>query len=128
MRIVVTSIYVDDQEAALDFYTRVLGFVKKRDIPLGESRWLTVVSLDDPDGVELLLEPAAHPAVGPFKDALAEDGVPFATFRVEDCRAEFRRLQDLGVRFIQEPTEMGPVVMAVLDDTCGNLIQIHSRA
>lgn len=127
MRIVVTSVYVDDQSAALDFYTRVLGFEKKQDIPLGESRWLTVVSPDDPDGVELLLEPAGHPAVGPFKDALAEDGVPFTTFQVEDCRSEFERLKKLDVRFIQEPTEMGPVTTAVLDDTCGNLIQIHSK-
>lgn len=127
MRIVVTSVYVDDQDVALDFYTRVLGFVKKRDIPMGESRWLTVVSPEAPEGVELLLEPAGHPAVGPFKDALAEDGVPFTTFQVDDCRAECERLRDLGVRFTQEPTEMGGVTMAVLDDTCGNLIQIHSR-
>jgi catechol 2,3-dioxygenase-like lactoylglutathione lyase family enzyme len=127
MRIVVTSVYVDDQSAALDFYTHVLGFEKKQDIPLGESRWLTVVSPDDPDGVELLLEPAGHPAVGPFKDALAEDGVPFTTFQVEDCQREFERLKGLDVRFIQEPTKMGPVTTAVLDDTCGNLIQIHSK-
>lgn len=127
MRIVVTNVYVDDQEAALDFYTRVLGFEKKQDIPMGESRWLTVVSPEAPDGVELLLEPAGHPAVDPFKDARAEDGVPFTTFQVDDCRTEFERLKDLGVRFIQAPTEMGPVTTAVLDDTCGNLIQIHSK-
>lgn len=127
MRIVVTNVYVDDQEEALDFYTRVLGFKKKQDIPMGESRWLTVVSAEAPDGVELLLEPSGHPAVGPFKDALAEDGIPFTTFQVDDCRTEFERLKDLGVRFIQEPTEMGPVTTAVLDDTCGNLIQIHSK-
>lgn len=127
MRVVVTSVYVDDQEAALDFYTRVLGFMKKRDIPMGESRWLTVVSPEDPEGVELLLEPAGHPAVGPFKDALAEDGVPFTTFQVDDCRVEYERLSGLGVRFIQQPTDMGEVTVAVLDDTCGNLIQIHSR-
>lgn len=126
MRIVVTNVYVDDQEEALDFYTRVLGFKKKQDIPMGESRWLTVVSAEAPDGVELLLEPSGHPAVGPFKDALAEDGIPFTTFQVDDCRTEFERLKGLGVRFIQEPTEMGPVTTAVLDDTCGNLIQIHS--
>jgi catechol 2,3-dioxygenase-like lactoylglutathione lyase family enzyme len=127
MRIVVTSVFVDDQEAALDFYAGVLGFEKKQDIPMGESRWLTVVSPDDPDGVELLLEPAGHPAVGPFKDALAEDGIPFTTFEVDDCRAECARLKGLGVRFTQEPTEMGPVTTAVLDDTFGNLIQIHSK-
>jgi catechol 2,3-dioxygenase-like lactoylglutathione lyase family enzyme len=127
MRIVVTSVYVDDQDRALAFYTEKLGFVKKRDIPMGEHRWLTVVSPDNPDGVELVLEPAGHPAVGPFKDALAEDGVPFTTFQVDDARAEFERLEGLGVRFIQEPTAMGEVTMAVLDDTCGNLIQIHSR-
>lgn len=127
MRIVVTNVYVDDQEEALDFYTRVLGFKKKQDIPMGESRWLTVVSAEAPDGVELLLEPSGHPAVGPFKDALAEDGIPFTTFQVDDCRTEFERLKGLGVRFIQEPTEMGPVTTAVLDDTCGNLIQIHSK-
>lgn len=127
MRIVVTSIYVDDQETALDFYTRVLGFVKKRDLPFGKSRWLTVVSPDDPEGIELLLEPAGHPAVAAFRKALAEDGVPLATFKVEDCQAEFERLKDLGVRFIQEPTRMAETTMTVLDDTCGNLIQLHSR-
>lgn len=127
MRIVVTNVYVDDQEEALNFYTRILGFKKKQDIPMGESRWLTVVSAEAPDGVELLLEPSGHPAVGPFKDALAEDGIPFTTFQVDDCRTEFERLKGLGVRFIQEPTEMGPVTTAVLDDTCGNLIQIHSK-
>jgi len=127
MRIVVTNVYVDDQGAALDFYTRVLGFEKKRDIPMGASRWLTVVSPDDREGVELLLEPSGHPAVGPFKDALAEDGVPFTTFQVDNCQSEFERLKALGVRFIQEPTKMGPVTTAVLDDTCGNVIQIHSK-
>ena len=127
MKIVVTSVYVDDQDRALDFYTGRLGFVKKRDIPMGESRWLTVVSPDDPEGVELLLEPAGHPAVGPFKDALAEDGIPFTTFAVDDCRATFERLKGEGVRFTQEPTDMGDLTTAVLDDTCGNLIQIHSR-
>jgi catechol 2,3-dioxygenase-like lactoylglutathione lyase family enzyme len=126
MRIVVTSILVDDQDKALAFYTDVLGFVKKRDIPMGESRWLTVVSPDDPDGVELVLEPGHHPAVPPFKDALAEDGIPFTTFAVDDVHAEFQRLKGAGVRFTQEPTTMGPMTAAVLDDTCGNLIQIHS--
>ena len=124
MKIVVTSVYVDDQEKALDFYTTRLGFVKKRDIPLGEARWLTVVDPDDPDGTELLLEPAGHPAVMPFKRALVEDGIPFTSFAVDDVQAEFERLRALGVEFTQEPTAMGNVTTAVFDDTCGNLIQI----
>ena len=126
MRISVTSVLVDDQEKALRFYTDVLGFVKKRDIPLGEARWLTVVSPDDPEGTELLLEPDEHPAARPFKEALVSDGIPFASFAVQDVNAEFERLRSLGVRFTQEPTEMGPTRTAVLDDTCGNLIQIAS--
>lgn len=124
MRIVVTSVYVDDQAKALSFYTDVLGFVKKQDIPLGESRWLTVVSPNEPDGTELLLEPAGHPATGPFQEALVSDGIPFTSFGVEDVQAEYERLKGLGVRFTQAPVRMGPVTMAVLDDTCGNLIQI----
>ena len=124
MKIVVTSVYVDDQAKALAFYTDVLGFRKKQDIPMGEHRWLTVVSPDNPDGTELLLEPAGHPAVGPFKEALVSDGIPFTSFGVDDVQAEFERLEGLGVRFTQEPVQMGPVTMAVLDDTCGNLIQI----
>lgn len=124
MRIVVTSVLVDDQEKALRFYTDVLGFVKKTDIPMGEHRWLTVVSPQDPDGTELLLEPDSHPAAGPFKDALVADGIPATSFGVDDVNAEFRRLRTLGVRFPQEPLEVGPVTTAVLDDTCGNLIQI----
>ena len=127
MRIVVTSVLVDDQEKALRFYTDVLGFVKKNDIPMGEARWLTVVSPQDPDGTELLLEPDGHPAAGPFKDALVADGLPWTSFGVDDVNAEFRRLQALGVRFTQEPAEMGPVTTAVFDDTCGNLIQIASQ-
>ena len=124
MKIMLTSIYVDDQEKALRFYTDVLGFVKKSEFPVGEHRWLTVVSPEDPDGVELVLEPDEHPAVRPFKQALVADGIPFTSFAVPDVRAEFDRLKGLGVRFTQEPTEMGPVTTAVLDDTCGNLIQI----
>ena len=127
MKIVVTSVYVDDQEKALDFYTTRLGFVKKRDIPLGEARWLTVVDPDDPDGTELLLEPAGHPAVRPFKRALVEDGIPFTSFAVEDVHAEYERLRSAGVHFTQPPVEMGPVTTAVLDDTCGNLIQIARK-
>ncbi len=127
MRIVLTSVYVDDQAKALAFYTDVLGFVKKQDIPLGESRWLTVVSPHDPDGTELLLEPDGHPAAGPFKDALVSDGIPFTSFAVDDVQAEYERLTGLGVRFTQAPVRMGPVTVAVLDDTCGNLIQIAER-
>jgi catechol 2,3-dioxygenase-like lactoylglutathione lyase family enzyme len=128
MRIYVSSVLVDDQEKALRFYTDVLGFEKKTDIPLGEHRWLTVVSPNDPDGVELLLEPDEHPAAKPFKDALVGDGIPFTSFAVEDVRAEYERLRGLGVTFTQEPVEMGPVTTAVLDDTCGNLIQIAELA
>lgn len=127
MRITVTSVYVDDQAKALAFYTDVLGFVKKQDIPFGESRWLTVVSPDEPDGTELLLEPDGHPAVGPFKEALMDDGIPFTSFGVDDVKAEFARLKEHGVRFTQPPVQMGPVTMAVFDDTCGNLIQIAER-
>ena len=127
MRIVVTSVLVDDQEKALRFYTDVLGFQTKHDIDLGEARWLTVVSPQDPDGTELLLEPDAHPAAGPFKAALVADGMPYASFGVEDVQAEFERLRAKGVVFTQEPTQMGPVTTAVFDDTCGNLIQIAQQ-
>ena len=127
MRIVVTSVLVDDQEKALRFYTDVLGFVKKTDIPMGEARWLTVVSPQDPDGTELLLEPDGHPAAGPFKEALVADGIPCTSFGVDDVKAEFNRLRDRGVRFTQEPLEMGPVTTAVFDDSCGNLIQIAQQ-
>jgi catechol 2,3-dioxygenase-like lactoylglutathione lyase family enzyme len=124
MKITVTSVLVDDQSKALRFYTEVLGFQKKRDVPLGEHSWLTVVSPEDRDGVELLLEPDGHPAAGPFKAALVEDGIPFTSFSVSDVEAEYDRLLALGVRFTQPPTEMGPTTTAVFDDTCGNLIQI----
>ncbi len=128
MRIVVTSVLVDDQEKALQFYTDVLGFEAKADVPMGEHRWLTVVSPQDPDGTELLLEPDDHPAARPFKEALVVDGLPFTSFGVDDVNAEFHRLQGLGVRFTQEPLAMGPVTTAVFDDTCGNLIQIAQYA
>ena len=124
MRIYVTSVLVDDQRKALDFYTNTLGFQKKRDIPLGDASWLTVVSPEQPDGTELLLEPSGHPAAKPFKDALVEDGIPATSFAVDDVQAEFDRLRSKGVLFTQEPTEMGNVTTAVFDDTCGNLIQI----
>ncbi|MFE3829659.1 VOC family protein [Streptomyces sp. NPDC059092] len=127
MKIHLTSVFVDDQAKALRFYTDVLGFVKKHDVPLGEARWLTVVSPENPEGTELLLEPSGHPAVAPYRTALVNDGIPAASFAVDDVRAEFDRLRGLGVRFTQEPLDMGPVTVAVLDDTCGNLIQIvHS--
>lgn len=124
MRIHLSSVFVDDQDKALRFYTDVLGFVKKTEVPVGTDRWLTVVSPEDPDGTELLLEPDGHPAVKPYKAALFADGIPAAAFAVDDVRAEFDRLRELGVRFTQEPLDLGQVAIAVLDDTCGNLIQI----
>ena len=127
MRIYITSVFVDDQAKALDFYTRKLGFKKKNDIPLGEYRWLTVTAPDQPDGVELLLEPSAHSAVPPYKQALKTDGIPCASFEVDNIESEFSRLKSLDVEFTQEPTPAGEIVMAVFDDTCGNLIQIIQR-
>ncbi|MGW7280756.1 VOC family protein [Streptomyces sp. NPDC054844] len=128
MKIHLTSVFVEDQVKALRFYTEVLGFVKKHDVPVGErDRWLTVVSPDEPGGVELLLEPAGHPAVKAYRDALVEDGIPLAQFAVDDVQAEYERLRGLGVHFTQEPLEMGPVTTAVFDDTCGNLIQIATE-
>jgi catechol 2,3-dioxygenase-like lactoylglutathione lyase family enzyme len=128
MRINLTSVLVDDQEQALGFYTDVLGFRKKTDIPMGEHRWITVVSPEDPDGTELVLEPAGHPAAKPFKEALVADGIPYTSFAVDDVHKEYERLRALGVRFTQEPTQMGSVTTAVLDDTCGNLIMIAHQA
>jgi len=128
MRINLTSVLVDDQEKALRFYTDVLGFLKKNDVPMGEHRWLTVVSPEEPDGVELVLEPSAHPAVGPFKEALVADGIPFTSFAVADVHKEYERLTGLGVTFTQQPVAMGPVTTAVLDDTCGNLLQIAAMS
>lgn len=127
MKIVITSVFVDNQEKALRFYTDILGFEKKHDFPMGEFRWLTVVSPGDNEGVELLLEPDQHPAAGPFKRALVEDGIPFTSFGVENVQAEFERLKSAGVHFTQPPVSMGPVTTAVLDDTCGNLIQIAQK-
>jgi catechol 2,3-dioxygenase-like lactoylglutathione lyase family enzyme len=124
MRINLTSVFVDDQRAALAFYTDVLGFTKHRDIPLGSDSWLTVVSPDQPDGPELLLEPSSHPAVKPYRDALVEDGIPLAQFAVHDLEAEHARLVAKGVVFTQPPIDIGTAVVAVLDDTCGNLIQL----
>ena len=124
MRIYITSVFVDDQIKALDFYTNVLGFSTKHDIPLGDDRWTTVVSKDSPEGPELLLEPSDHPAVKPYKDALVTDGIPAASFQVDDVAAEVGRLTELGVEFVQQATSMGEVTTAVLDDNCGNLIQL----
>ncbi len=124
MRIHLTSVVVDDQQKALQFYTETLGFRVKHNIPLGEYAWITVVSEEAPEGPELLLEPAGHPAVLPYRKALVEDGIPFTSFAVDNVEAEYERLVAMGVRFVQPPTDMGTVVTAVFDDTCGNLIQI----
>jgi catechol 2,3-dioxygenase-like lactoylglutathione lyase family enzyme len=127
-RINVTSVLVDDQTKALAFYTEKLGFVAKTDVSLGEFRWLTVVGANEPDGVELLLEPDAHPAAKVFKQAMVDDGIPFSSFAVDDVTDVHADLTARGVRFVQAPTAMGPVITAVLDDTCGNLIQLTSPA
>ena len=124
MEIYITNVFVDDQEKALNFYTNILGFELKNDVPLGENRWLTVTGKNNPDGVELLLEPSVHRAVGPYKQALVEDNIPAASFKVDNLDTEYERLSALGVKFTQEPMEFGNVKMATLDDTCGNLIQI----
>lgn len=128
MRITMTSVLVDDQAKALDFYTGVLGFVKRRDVPAGEHSFLTVVAPEDPQGPELLLEPDAHPAARPYKRALVDDGIPYASFTVDDVHGEYERLLARGVRFTQAPVSTGPVTIAVFDDTCGNLVQIASEA
>ena len=127
MRINVMSVMVDDQAKALRFYTEVLGFTVKHEIPLGEHSWITVVSPEDPAGTQLSLEPDEHPAARPFKQALVDDGIPFTSFAVEDVSREYERLAGLGVRFTQPPTDLGPVTTAVFDDTCGNLIQIAAE-
>jgi catechol 2,3-dioxygenase-like lactoylglutathione lyase family enzyme len=127
MRITLSSVLVDDQDKAERFYTEILGFRKKTEIPMGHHRWLTVVAPDDPDGVELSLEPDEHPAAKPFKQALVNDGIPFTSFDVDDVDLEYERLTALGVKFTQPPVDMGAVKTAVLDDTCGNLIQIHAQ-
>jgi catechol 2,3-dioxygenase-like lactoylglutathione lyase family enzyme len=126
VKIKLNSVFVDDQDKALAFYTETLGFEKKKEIPLGDHRWLTVTSPEDPNGTELVLEPEGHPAVGPFKRALMADGIPVTSFATTDARAEFERLTALGVEFSQKPMKLGEATTAVLNDTCGNLIQIAS--
>jgi catechol 2,3-dioxygenase-like lactoylglutathione lyase family enzyme len=127
IKISLSSVSIDDYDKALHFYTDILGFVLKRDIPLGEGiRWITVVSADHPDGVELLLEPnAEYPAMKALKESLVADNIPFTAFQVDDIQQEYERLKKLGVEFTMEPTNMGMTTVAVLDDTCGNLIQIY---
>lgn len=127
MRIRLATVFVNDLRAAVDFYTDVLGFTVKHDIPLGGgASWITVVSPEEPDGAELLLEPAGHPAVAPYRDALVGDGIPLAQFTVDDVNAEYDRLTGLGVGFTQQPMDIGEHWVAVFDDTCGNLIQLVS--
>lgn len=124
MKINLTSVFVDDQDKALKFYTEILGFVKKMDMPAGDFKWLTVVSPDDPDGVQLLLEPNDNPAAKTYQQAIFEQGIPAASFAVQDLRKEYERMTKVGVVFTQEPTNMGPVTVAIFEDSCGNLIQI----
>ncbi|MYE06530.1 MAG: VOC family protein [Chloroflexi bacterium] len=124
MRITLTNVFVGDQDEALRFYTETLGFVKKHDVPVGEFKWLTVVSPDDPDGTELLLEPNENPVAQAYQSGLFDQGIPAASFAVTDINAEYEKLKSLGVAFTMGPTEMGDVTIAVFDDTCGNLVQI----
>lgn len=124
MKLYTTSVFVDDQAHAHDFYTRVLGFLPKHDVPVGEDRWITVVSSEDPDGTELVLEPSHHPAKKAFKAALVKEGAPAAMFKVNDLDAEYRRLTDLGVKFSGQPQDGGTYRVAIFDDTCGNFIQL----
>jgi predicted enzyme related to lactoylglutathione lyase len=124
MKIILTSVIVDDQDKALKFYTEVLGFVKKNDIPVGEARWLTVVSPEGPDDVELLLEPMGFPPARTYQKALFEAGIPLTSFAIDDIQKEYERMKKLGVVFKTAPTKMGPVTIAVFEDTCGNLIQM----
>jgi predicted enzyme related to lactoylglutathione lyase len=125
MKIKLTSIMVDNQDKALKFYTEVFGFIKKHDIPVGEYKWLTVVSPEGRDDLELSLEPNANPAGKAFQEAIFKQGIPIAAFEVDDLQKEFKRLTGLGVAFTQQPTQAGPVAIAVCSDTCGNLIQLH---
>jgi predicted enzyme related to lactoylglutathione lyase len=124
MKIIVTSLFVQDQDKALEFYSEKLGFIKKTDVPVGEYRWITLVSPEDPDGTELLLEPNAHPAAKEYQKKISAEGIPATMFGVADIHNEYKRLVEKGVKFTMEPTKVGEVTIAVLDDTCGNLIQI----
>ena len=124
MRITLSGVFVSDQDKALRFYTEILGFVKKHDVPVGQFKWLTVVSPDDPDGTELLLEPNENPVAQTYQKGLFDQGIPAGSFGVTDIRAEYERLKSLGVAFAMEPTELANVSIAVFDDTCGNLIQM----
>ena len=125
MKIKLTNVFVDNQNKALKFYTEVLGFVKKQDIPVGEFKWLTVVSPEEPEGAELLLEPSDNPAAQEFKKAIFDQNIVAAAFQVSDVQKEYERMRELGVRFTHKPTKIGPSTQAVFDDTCGNLIQIY---
>jgi len=127
MEIGICSVFVDDQENAIRVYTELLGFVKKSDIPVGDFRWLTVVSSQDPEGVELLLEPNAHPSARAYQKAIYEDGIPATMFFVDDLQAEYEQLNERGVVFTTPPTETEQMTFAVIDDTCGNLIQLVER-
>ncbi|TDQ38377.1 VOC family protein [Aureibacillus halotolerans] len=127
MKIIVNSIFVQDQDKALAFYTETLGFVKKHDVPVGEYRWLTFVSPEDQDGTELLLEPNDHPAAKEYQEKIAAEGIPATMFGVADVHKEYERLLKLGVTFTMEPTKMGDITIAIFDDTCGNLIQIAQQ-
>ncbi|MEH7413665.1 VOC family protein [Neobacillus drentensis] len=127
MKIIVTSIFVQDQDKALEFYSEKLGFVKKVDVPVGEYRWITLVSPEGQNGTELLLEPDAHPAAKEYQKKIFADGIPATMFGVADIHEEYNRLMEKGVRFTMEPTKMGEVTIAVFDDTCGNLIQIVQK-
>ncbi len=125
MKIKLSCVFVDDQDKALKFYTEVLGFVKKRDVPVGEFKWVTVVSPEEPDSTQLVLEPSDNPATKAFKKAIFEQGIPLTAFAVEDIQKEYKRMQKLGVVFRMEPTRTGGATIAVFDDTCGNLIQLY---
>lgn len=127
MKIIVTSLFVEDQDKALQFYTEKLGFSKKHDVPMGEFRWITLVSPEQQEGTELLLEPNNHPAAKEYQEKIFADGIPATMFGVDDIQAEYERLKGLSVKFTIEPTEMGEVTIAVFDDTCGNFIQIAQQ-
>lgn len=127
MKIKLNSVLIDDQEKALSFYTEVLGFVKKVDLPIGEFRWLTVVSPEEPDGTQLVLEPNAHPAAATYQRALHDAGIPLTSFEVDDIETEYDRLKALDVAFSTQPTDVGNATVAVFEDTCGNFLQIYQE-